>query len=133
MSPAKIGNARLNGLEADLGMLGTNEYNVALSVFFATYIAFEFPSNIMLKYLKPSQWLSFICVCWGLVMMCMGFSQNYHGLLTARIFLGIAEAGLFPGAIALISFIYPRSNTQFRTAIFISAATMAGAFGGLLA
>lgn len=30
-------------------------------------------------------------------MMSMGFVHNYAGLLAARWFLGITEAGLFPG------------------------------------
>lgn len=36
-------------------------------------------------------------VSWGTVMTLMGIVQNYGGLLTARIFLGVTEAGLFPG------------------------------------
>lgn len=36
-------------------------------------------------------------VAWGVVMTLMGIVQNYHGLLIARIFLGVTEAGLFPG------------------------------------
>ena len=38
-----------------------------------------------------------IMVAWGIVMTLMGIVQNYHGLLIARIFLGVTEAGLFPG------------------------------------
>lgn len=34
---------------------------------------------------------------WGVVMVAMGFVQNFGGLLATRIFLGITEAGLFPG------------------------------------
>lgn len=40
-----IGNARLYGLEKDLGMAG-NDYQVALSLLFVTYILFELPSNL---------------------------------------------------------------------------------------
>lgn len=39
-------------------------------------------------------------VAWGIVMTLMGIVQNYHGLLVARIFLGVTEAGLFPGMTA---------------------------------
>jgi hypothetical protein len=46
---------------------------------------------------SPSMWLPTIMVAWGVVMVGMGFVQNYHGLLVTRIFLGITEAGLFPG------------------------------------
>ena len=60
-----IGNARLMGLEKDLGMTG-HEYNVALFVFFIPYILFEVPSNMLLKKMKPSWWLSGIMFAWGL-------------------------------------------------------------------
>jgi hypothetical protein len=36
-------------------------------------------------------------VAWGIVMTLMGIVQSYEGLLVARIFLGVTEAGLFPG------------------------------------
>lgn len=36
-------------------------------------------------------------VAWGIVMTLMGIVQSYHGLLIARLFLGVTEAGLYPG------------------------------------
>ena len=61
-----IGNARIQGLEKDLHMKG-NDYNIALLVFFVPYILFEVPSNIIIRRIAPSTWLSFIMVCWGIV------------------------------------------------------------------
>ena len=52
---------------------------------------------------------------------------------SARIFLGLTEAGLFPGVTYYISLWYKRDEQARRVAIFFSAATVAGAFGGLLA
>ena len=74
-----------------------DQYNWCLTVFFFTYAAFEVPSNLLLKRLRPSIWLPTIMVAWGVVMTLMGIVQSYHGLLVARIFLGVTEAGLFPG------------------------------------
>lgn len=91
-----IGNAKIEGLQEDLG-LQSFEYNWCLTAFFFTYAAFEVPSNLLLKRLRPSRWLPAIMVAWGLVMTLMGIVQNYHGLLAARLFLGVAEAGLYPG------------------------------------
>jgi hypothetical protein len=59
-----IGNARIQGLEKDLGMVG-NDFNIALFVFFIPYILLEVPSNILLKKLAPSTWLSAIMFFWG--------------------------------------------------------------------
>lgn len=60
-----IGNARLQGLEADLDMKG-RDYNIALLIFFIPYILLEVPSNLILKKFAPSWWLSGIMFCWGL-------------------------------------------------------------------
>ena len=59
-----IGNARIQGLEKGLDMKGS-DFNVALFVFFVPYILFEVPSNIIIRKLLPSTWLSLIMVCWG--------------------------------------------------------------------
>ncbi|CUA76385.1 putative transporter C1002,16c [Schizosaccharomyces pombe 972h-] [Rhizoctonia solani] len=129
-----IGNARLAGLEADLGMNKASlQYNTALAIFFPFYVAAEIPSNMMLKRTRPSLWFAFIMVAWGLCMTFMGFVHSYAGLLVARAFLGIAEGGLFPGVTFYITMWYRRHECGLRMAIFFSAATAAGAFGGLLA
>ena len=52
---------------------------------------------------------------------------------SARVVLGLTEAGLFPGVTYYISLWYPRADRATRIAIFFSAATVAGAFGGILA
>lgn len=91
-----IGNAKIEGLQEDL-KLTNDQYNICLTVFFFSYAAFEVPSNLLLKRLRPSRWLPLIMVAWGTVMTLMGIVQNYQGLLSARFFLGVAEAGLYPG------------------------------------
>lgn len=59
--------------------------------------------------------------------------HNYSGLLAARFFLGVAEAGVFPGCFYLLSMWYKREEALRRFAIFFNSVTLAGAFGSLLA
>ncbi|KAL9487891.1 hypothetical protein ACSS6W_000168 [Trichoderma asperelloides] len=132
MIGGNIGNAKIEGLQEDLNLL-PDQYNWCLTVFFFTYAAFEVPSNLLLKRLRPSVWLPTIMVAWGTVMTLMGIVRNYHGLLIARIFLGVTEAGLFPGVAYYLTMWYCRHEIQFRQALFFSAASIAGAFSGLLA
>jgi MFS family permease len=63
----------------------------------------------------------------------MGWVQDYSGLLATRFFLGVTEAGLFPGVTYLCSTWYCRYELQFRIALFYCAASLAGSFSGLLA
>lgn len=127
-----IANANVFGLSKELNLVG-NKYNVALVIFFVPYILFEIPSNIILKKLTPSVWLSLCMFGFGLVTMLQGFVQNYHGLLATRFFLGLFETGMFPGAFFLIGMWYRRHEAQKRYSFFFSSTTLAGAFGGLLA
>ncbi|KAG5765319.1 hypothetical protein H9Q72_006616 [Fusarium xylarioides] len=121
-----IGNARLDTLELDLNMSGLM-YNHALAIFFPFYIIAEIPSNMGMKRFRPWIWISSMMVVWGICCTLMGIVHNYAGLLAARSFLGLAEGGLFPGIAYYITMWY------FRMAIFFSAATAAGVFGGFLA
>lgn len=66
-------------------------------------------------------------------MTFMGLVHNFSGLAAARFFLGVSEAGLFPGVAYYLSCWYKRGELGIRTAIFFSAAALAGSFGGLLA
>lgn len=56
------------------------------------------PSNIVLKLMRPSVWISILLFSWGLVMTLMGIVKTYEGLVAARFFLGVAEAGFFPAS-----------------------------------
>ncbi|KAF2127679.1 high-affinity nicotinic acid transporter [Dothidotthia symphoricarpi CBS 119687] len=127
-----IGNARLDHLEQDLKLHGI-QYNNCLAILFPFYIAAEIPSNIMMKRTRPSVWLTFIMFFWSLAMICQGFVSNYSGLMATRVFLGVFEGGLFPGVNYYITQWYVRNECGFRMAMFFSAATLAGAFGGILA
>jgi MFS family permease len=109
------------------------QYNVCLTVFFISYSIFEPLTNILLKRLRPSIFIPSIMVLWGIVMTCMGLVHNYSGLAATRFFLGVAEAGLFPGVNYYLSCWYKRCEFGIRAAIFFSAAAFAGSFGGLLA
>lgn len=129
-----VGNARLDTLEKDLGLDARKlQYNDALAIFFPFYVAAEIPSNMAMKRFRPSIWIPAIMIAWGVCCTLMGIVTNYGGLLAARSALGIAEGGLFPGITYYITMWYRRHECGLRMAIFFSAATAAGAFGGLLA
>ena len=127
-----IANANIYKLSKDLKLTG-NQYNTALTIFFVPYIIFEIPSNILLKRLRPHVWLSACMFLFGLVTVCQGLVQSYGGLLAARFFLGLAEAGMFPGSFYLIGMWYKRSEAQKRYSFFFNSTSLSGAFGGLLA
>jgi hypothetical protein len=62
----------------------------------------------------------------------MEFVPNYHGIVIARVFLGVCETGLFPAATYFFITWYCRFEVQARISIFYSAASFDGAFSGFL-
>ncbi|KAJ1302781.1 hypothetical protein OPQ81_003088 [Rhizoctonia solani] len=67
---SNIGNARLDGLERDLGLHGL-QFNNALAVFYPFYVISEVPSNMILKRTRASFWFAFLMVSWGTIMTLM--------------------------------------------------------------
>ncbi|KAF2998250.1 hypothetical protein E8E13_006148 [Curvularia kusanoi] len=129
---SNIGNAKIAGMDKDLKLHGL-QYNTAVTLFFVPYTLLEVPSNIILKQMKASHWMAILMFSWGLVMTLMGLVNSYSGLLAGRFFLGVTEAGFFPAATFLLTLWYRRFELQRRMAVFYVAASLAGAFSGLLA
>ncbi|KAI0776609.1 MFS general substrate transporter [Trametes elegans] len=127
-----IGNAKVAGLVTDLHLNGL-QYNICAALFFIPYCLFEIPANIAMKVMSPSRWIPLIVFCWGAVVVSMAFVKDFSGLLTARIFLGMTESGLLPGITSYLCIWYPRAQQARRIATFSAMATIAGAFGGILA
>ncbi|KAF4569590.1 hypothetical protein EYR40_008568 [Pleurotus pulmonarius] len=134
-----IGNARIAGLEKDLGMKGF-DYNISLTIFYIFYIAAEIPSNLALKRFG-SMWLAAMITSFGIVSIGTAFVKSYTGLIITRVFLGIAEGGTLPGLTYIMSRYYRRSELVLRVGIFFGISPpLAGALwclpfkvGGLLA
>ncbi|OQO11097.1 hypothetical protein B0A48_05352 [Cryoendolithus antarcticus] len=135
---SNVANAKLDGLTTSLGISG-NEYLTGLTLFFVGYIIFEVIWNVILKRIGPRIWLPLLTFIWGVVATLQGVIVNnggktgLAGFLVVRFFLGLTEGGLFPGVVFYLSMWYKRSERQYRIALFFSAASLAGAFGGILA
>ncbi|KAH6847413.1 major facilitator superfamily domain-containing protein [Chaetomium sp. MPI-CAGE-AT-0009] len=127
-----VGNAKIIGLERDLGLTNL-QYNQGLAVFYATYIFSELPSNLILNSLTPTLWLPLLTAVWGLITTCLGFVRSYKSFVAVRALLGLAEGGLLPGIVLYISGLYTRREMAVRIGVFYTAASLSGAFGGLLA
>lgn len=123
-----VGNARLYGLEADLGMRGS-DYQLAVSILFVTYITFEVPGSIFLKKMTPRLFISVSAGIWGVLSMCTGFCNSFGSLIGLRLLLGIAEAAYFPGVVFYLTFFYRRRELAFRLFYMFAASALSGSVG----
>jgi MFS family permease len=118
---------------ADDLKLSSDQYSITLVVFFITYVIFEPPSNMLLVRFKPSIYLPIIMIIWGGLTCCMAAMQDFKHLVALRVLVGVFESGFSPGIILIISSWYKRDEQSKRFGVYMSAAILSGAFGGLLA
>ena len=78
----------------EFGIVDVDCGNSALFTFFITYILFELPSNILLKKLRPSVFLSSIIGVWGVITIAMGCTKSFGGLVACRLLIGFFEVGV---------------------------------------
>lgn len=116
----------------DLNLVG-NQYQIAVSILFVTYLLFEVPSNLVLKHFTPSRWLAFITTAWGVVATLTGLVNSFGSLVACRLILGALEAGLFPGLNVYLTFFYTKRELALRVGYLFVSAAIAGSLGGLLA
>ncbi|RII06208.1 hypothetical protein CUC08_Gglean009423 [Alternaria sp. MG1] len=120
-------------IRKQLGDLSSSQWAWALSIFWYPYMLFEPVATLMLKRFSPSIWMSRIMFTWGVASMCQAATHNYSGILACRFFLGMAEAGFFPGMLYHLSFWYPAHRLPLRIAFLYSCGMFAGTVSGLLA
>ncbi|KAJ7634656.1 MFS general substrate transporter [Roridomyces roridus] len=130
-----LGNARLQGLPQDtLGGDPTGHlFDWVNSIFFMSYILSQIPLGIVFKLFHPPLWMACIALGWGISSTLMSTAFNFGGLITARLFLGIFEAGLGPVIPLYLSLFYTKDELGTRVASYFGFAAVSGAFGGLIA
>ncbi|KAJ6020471.1 hypothetical protein N7540_005975 [Penicillium herquei] len=132
MDRTNIANAKVSGMDTDLN-LTSNQYSVALVVYFVGYVVFEVPSNLILGRTRPSIFLPSIMILWGVLTCLMSVIKSYAHLVILRILVGSVEAGFAPGVLLVLSSWYKRTEQSKRFGVYISAAVLSGAFGSLIA
>ncbi|KAF9065634.1 major facilitator superfamily domain-containing protein [Rhodocollybia butyracea] len=123
--------AAVMGIKKDLGLVG-NEFSNTATWFFIAYLIAEVPNVYFLQKVPAAKWLGGNVFLWGLVAAASSGARNYHGLLAARIFLGIFEATVGPSLMLLSSQYYTRSEQAPRFTIWYMGLGVAQILGGII-
>src|ERR1700676_322114 len=112
-------------------------YGFGAGLFFLSYAACEIPSNLALYRFGARRWLARIMITWGLIAIAMIFVRTPMEFYFARFFLGMAEAGFFPGVVFYLMQWFPpelraRTVTRFYIAWPLSTVFMGLVAGALL-
>lgn len=128
----------------------SNEYNWVQTTFYASdntrhqkwltltsvkqiaYVLFEPPSNLLLKVMKPRTFQVRIAFLWGGFLACHAAVRSKQGLYAARFFLGVMEAGLFPGIVTHLTSWYRTEELGRPLVFWFALQNCSGILGSLL-
>ncbi|KAI0549862.1 MFS general substrate transporter [Xylaria curta] len=119
------------GLREDTGLVG-QQYPWLTTIFYITYLLFEFPSNFILQRYLMGRTLSCYMIVWGIVVLSIGFAQNFTHLITLRALQGLFECCISPGFILIIGSWYTTREHASRSLVFQSANAGFGIISNLI-
>ncbi|KAF2822538.1 MFS general substrate transporter [Ophiobolus disseminans] len=129
---SNVGNAETQGFSRDIGAT-PDDLNLAVSLFFITFVLFQPPSAAVGRWLGAKHWINLMMVGWGIFTIGHAFIRGRSALIAMRLMIGAFEAGFYPTAVAYLSTFYCRYDLAVRLALFYGQYAIAGAFSGSIA
>ena len=120
---ANVGFARLQ-MKDSLGLTDA-VIDWGYGIFYVGYLVFEVPSNMFLRRFGARRWIARIMISWGLVSTLTAWVIGPVSYFSARILLGVAEAGFFPGIIYYMTAWFPATVRARVVAWFMLAIPVA--------
>ena len=94
-------------------------------VFFWGYFLLEVPGTILVERWSARRWISRIMITWGIMAAMTALVKTPLQFYGVRFFLGLAEAGFFPGIIVYLTHWFPLRDRARALALFFVATPIA--------
>ena len=111
-------------------------FGLGAGMFFLGYAAFEVPSNLILLRTGARAWIARIAISWGVIACLTMLVRSAGQFYAARLLLGLAEAGFFPGLVFYVGRWFPPPyRARALAAITLGnpiSQVLGGALGGVL-
>jgi ACS family tartrate transporter-like MFS transporter len=122
-----VGFAALT-MRGDLHLSAT-DFGFAAGTFYWGYFLFEVPSNVIMEKVGARLWIARIMITWGILAAATAFATGATSFAVIRFFLGLAEAGFFPGLILYFTYWFPHYHHARIVSGFLIALPIAVAAG----
>lgn len=96
-------------------------FGIGAGIFFIGYFLIEIPATVVVEVWSARKWIARIMFTWGVLASMTGLVQSAHQLYWARFFLGLAEAGFFPGMIVYLTHWFRAKDRARAVALFMTA------------
>ena len=90
-------------------------------IFYWGYILFEVPGGYLASHWSTKWFVSILLVLWGCCAVGCGLVRTWQQLRAMRLLLGVAESGMYPAALVLLSHWFPTKERARACACFLIA------------
>ena len=115
-------------LQQDWGLTDTQGGLLVSSVYWSILL-FSFPVSIIVDRWSRKKAIGLMAILWSLATLLCVFAKNFKQLFSARIAIGIGEAGYAPGGTALISALFPPEKRARILGIWNASIPLGSAIG----
>ncbi|RDW84454.1 hypothetical protein BP6252_02044 [Coleophoma cylindrospora] len=131
LDKTSLGYSSVFGIIPDNHLVG-QDYSWASSIFYFGYLIMEYPGVALLQRFPIAKFLGFNIVAWASILMITAACSSFAGLATVRFLLGMFEATISPGFVAITGIWWTRQEQASRSAIWVSFLGFFGTIGGLI-
>ena len=125
MDRVNIAFAMPGGMDRDLGISATMA-GLAGGIFFIGYLFLQVPGGKIAVHGSGKKFIGWSLVAWVIISILTGFITNQYQLLFLRFALGVAEGGMLPVVLTMISNWFPDAERGRANAIVIMFVPIAG-------
>ncbi|KAF7296994.1 MFS general substrate transporter [Mycena indigotica] len=131
MDKTTLGSSAILGIQKSTH-LTTNQYNWLGTIFYLSYLVFEFPQNLALQRFPVAKWMRFPLFrfhwhlffadgfdsinifVWAVALCSHAACKSFGGLFAARLVLGMCEGSITAGFMLVSSMFYTRKEQTLR-------------------
>ena len=125
MDRVNIAFAMPGGMDQDLGITATMA-GLAGGIFVLGYLFLQVPGGKIAVHGSGKKFIGWSLVAWAVISVFTGLVTNHYQLLALRFLLGVAEGGMLPVVLTMISNWFPDAERGRANAIVIMFVPIAG-------
>jgi MFS transporter, ACS family, tartrate transporter len=114
---ANVSIAKLTMMK-DLPGFDNDVFGTGAGIFFIGYFLLEIPGTLIVERWSARKWISRIMITWGIIAALTALVETPMQFYTVRFFLGLAEAGFYPGVIVYLTHWFPTRDRARAFAFF---------------
>lgn len=113
MDKTTLGEAAVLGIIED-AHLTTNQFDWLGTIFYLSYLVFQYPQNLALQRYPVGKWMSINIFLWAVVLLCHAACKSFGALFALRFLLGMCEGAITPGFMIVTSMFFTHAEQTRR-------------------